>query len=83
MSNFSNTRNSECCDDGDRLARFYRQCCDNVFDDIVVAVTAIEILSESRTIEILLRHTGEIQELFILLDYYLHYKVMNNRELLE
>ena len=63
----------------------YRQCCDDVFDDIVVAVTAIEILSESRTIEILqhIRHTGEIQELFILLDYYLHYKVMNNKALLE
>ena len=63
-----------------------RQCCDDVFDDIVVAVTAIEILSESRTQLQHIRHTGEIQELFILLDYfdyYLHYKVMNNKALLE
>ena len=56
---------------------------DDVFDDIVVAVTAIEILSESRTQLQHIRHTGEIQELSILLDYYLHYKVMNNKALLE
>ena len=65
---------------------FSRQCCDDVFDALVVAVTAIEILSESRTQLQHIRHTGEIQELFILLDYfdyYLHYKVMNNKALLE